>query len=175
MSESIYLFYNGPFSQWHIKPFTAKSMVRSDIPEKTFNCAEQYMMAEKALTMGDEETYQKIMSVKTPRMQKALGRKVKNYSEEKWVAVREKCVYHGNLCKFTQNHDLKKKLLSTGNKIMAEASPVDKIWGIGMGATHKDAKDTSKWKGINLLGKALMAVRNELQKEDLHPSPPDKL
>lgn len=93
---------------------------------------------------------------------KDLGRKVKNYDEKIWVEHREKYVFRGNYEKFTQNLDIQEVLLNTGKTILVEASPYDKIWGIGLAANDPEAKDPSKWKGLNLLGKGLTRLRDEL-------------
>src|SRR5262249_2728915 len=96
---------------------------------------------------------------------KALGRKVRNFEEKKWVENRERIVVEGNLEKFRQHKDLREKLDATGDAILVEASPMDKIWGIGLG--EKSAKERGKagWRGLNLLGKALVQVRETLREE----------
>jgi len=147
-------FYNGPFSQWHMKQMTIDGV--------DYNCCEQYMMAEKARLFDDDDTLAKILAAKTPREQKALGRKVKGFTDKTWKKHRLEIVTKANRAKFTQNEDLKKKLLDTGDAILCEASPKDRIWGIGLKKHDPKAKDKKQWKGLNLLGEALMAVRDEL-------------
>lgn len=149
-------FWNGVFSQWYISPFKAGDM--------GFNCAEQYMMARKALHFKDDKTLNEIMSTRSPRTQKAWGRKVKNFDEASWDAVKKQTVYDGTYLKFSQNETLKQMLLNTGSKTIVEASPYDKIWGVGLHFDDDDILDESKWRGENLLGKALMEVREELIK-----------
>ncbi len=144
----------GCFSQWFISPFTDG--------ENKFNCCEQYMMFIKAILFQDFTTAQKILDEKIPKKQKELGRKVKNFNTTKWNEFKESIVFMGNYYKFNQNLDLKKILLSTSSKIY-EASPYDKIWGIGI--TKKQADNGIKHKGQNLLGIALMTVREELKNE----------
>jgi ribA/ribD-fused uncharacterized protein len=118
------------------------------------------MMAGKARLFGDVETEAKIMKTTDPRTIKKLGRAVKNFDEKKWNEHKYKIVLAGNIFKFSQNPELKKWLLDTGNKTIVEASPYDKIWGIGYGA--KNAMDNmDKW-GLNLLGKAVQEVRDLL-------------
>ena len=94
---------------------------------------------------------------------KSFGRDVRNYKEEVWVKYRVNYVSVGNYAKFTQNENLKQKLLSTGNTILAESNPYDKIWAIGIYENEKNANTPSKWKGMNLLGKILTELRNNLR------------
>jgi ribA/ribD-fused uncharacterized protein len=98
-----------------------------------------------------------------PRTIKNLGRQVKNFDEKIWESYREMIVYNGNLCKFTQSPNLKGVLLETADSIIAEASPYDCIWGIGLSETDPAAKNQAKWRGLNLLGIALMKVRETLK------------
>lgn len=121
------------------------------------------MMAEKARTFGDTDTLKQIMQAKYPREQKALGRKVHGFNESKWSSVCREVVYQGNLAKFSQNFDLKKLLLETGERIIAEASPYDKIWGIGLSEDDPRALRLP-WPGQNLLGQVLMRVRNAVRR-----------
>ena len=104
----------------------------------------------------------KILKAKSPAEAKKLGRKVSNYDENIWVENRFEIVKAGNYLKFSQNEELKNYLLNTNNRILVEASPVDPIWGIGLAHDHADANYPEKWKGLNLLGFALMEVRDEL-------------
>jgi len=145
------------FSNWYPSPFT-KDGIR-------FENTEQYMMYRKALLMGDDDMAAKILKTPDPKTVKSLGRKVKNWDEEKWVAHREDIMYDGCLAKFSEPKNLKIRnlLLSTSGKHLVEASPYDNIWGIGLCATDERAKDPSQWKGLNLLGKTLDRVRDTLQ------------
>jgi ribA/ribD-fused uncharacterized protein len=166
MAKQDFVFFfrsASPFSQWHPAIFHAKSVVDEKKPIREFVCAEQYMMAEKALLMGDTEAYNQIMIELNPKKQKALGRKVKNWDEKKWKSRREEIVLAASLAKFSQNEKLKQILLSTGTKELVEASPYDKIWGIGLKASHPNAKNKSKWKGLNLLGQALVKAREKIR------------
>lgn len=105
------------------------------------------------------------MSSNDPRKIKALGRKIANFDETIWCRHKYNIVVKGNFAKFSQNDKLKKKLLSTGNKIICEASPYDKIWGIGLSTSQTDVHDPSKCQGQNLLGRALMDVRTTLKSQ----------
>jgi ribA/ribD-fused uncharacterized protein len=165
--ESYVFFWRtaSPFSQWHPAKFTSKSVVAPEQYETKFSCAEQYMMAEKALLFGDLDTYAKIMAATEPRKQKALGRKVRSFKEATWKKWREKIVLQASYAKFSQNEHLKAKLLATGDKILVEASPTDRIWGIGMRASDPRAKVRKSWKGLNLLGYALTEVKRIIKAE----------
>jgi ribA/ribD-fused uncharacterized protein len=120
------------------------------------------MMAQKALLFDDIESYNKIMRSGNPLVQKSLGRKVKNFDEKVWAENRERIIYEGNIAKFTQNNDLKRKLIETGDAIICEGSPKDKIWGVGLRCDDPRVHDPNQWLGLNLLGEALMKVRNTI-------------
>jgi len=126
--------------------------------------AEHYMMAQKAILFKDETILPEILSTKTPNDAKKLGRKVKNFDEALWLKHRYEFVKQGNILKFSQHETLKGFLLGTGDKVIVEASPYDTIWGIGLSQDAPDAKHFSTWKGLNLLGFALMETRDELRK-----------
>jgi len=130
----------------------------------TYSCTEQYMMAEKARLFGDETTLAGVLAATHPAEQKALGRQVTPFDEARWTAACREVVYRGNLAKFEQNGDLRGLLLATGNKVLAEASPKDRIWGIGLAADDPRATNRSAWRGKNWLGEALMRVRADLSK-----------
>ena len=157
MAEKYTLFWHGPFSQWHPCEFTVDAVV--------YNSAEQYMMARKAKLFYDEESLAKIMAATSPKVQKALGRKVKNFDAEKWNFWCRGSVFDGNYAKFTQNPALLEKLLETRGTVLVEASPFDRIWGIGLGPNHPDAHDRSKWRGKNWLGQVLTDVRERIMAE----------
>ncbi len=125
-----------------------------------YNCAEQYMMSQKAKLFKDEEIYQLILKESSQAKIKKYGRQIKNFDETEWNKNKVRIVVEGNILKFSQNEDLKQFLIETGDKILVEASPHDKIWGIGMDANNPDVYDPNKWKGENLLGFSLMQVRD---------------
>lgn len=141
-------------SQWWPSPFVENGI--------TYQTAEHYMMAKKALLFNDQEVFEKILTTESPKDVKDLGRQIKNFDVKKWDAHKFDMVKQGNLLKFSQNEALKAFLLQTKSKILAEASPVDGIWGIGLVEDHVNAKIPKHWKGLNLLGFALMEVRDEL-------------
>jgi ribA/ribD-fused uncharacterized protein len=144
------------FSQWWESSFLAEGI--------EYKSAEHWMMAKKAALFNDEEIFEKIIHCKSPAEAKKLGRAVQNYNDAIWLEKRFEIVKNGNLHKFSQSKDLKTFLLNTNERIIVEASPVDPIWGIGMASDHKDINNAEKWKGLNLLGFALMEVRDELRK-----------
>ena len=131
-----------------------------------YNCAEQYMMTEKARIFGDEEIRQQILAEYSQMAMKKLGRKVKNYDDAVWKSVRFDVVVKGNLAKFSQNEKLRNFLISTDDKVLVEASPKDEVWGIGLDEHSSEASSPWKWKGTNLLGFALMEVRDKLRKQE---------
>lgn len=140
-------------SQWYPCSFVVDGIC--------YNCAEQYMMAEKARIMGDEQVRQQILASNDPKYIKALGRKVKNFDPQKWDIESYEVVKQGNLAKFSQNPELRLFLQSTCGKILVEASPYDHIWGIGMRESD-ETLDPKNWKGANKLGFVLTEVREML-------------
>ena len=123
------------------------------------------MMAEKARLFGDSETRAKILASDSPREHKALGRQVRGFDQALWERERLAIVIRGNLAKFGQDPDLRRALLATGDRLMVEASPIDRIWGVGLRADDPRVHDPKSWRGLNLLGEALVAVRTQLSAE----------
>ena len=142
------------FSQWWEINFTIDRII--------YKSTEHYMMAEKARLFNDVIILKKILECKSPAAVKNLGRQVKNFNSEIWNNNRFKIVKKANYHKFNQNNDLKTYLIQTKNRILVEASPVDKIWGIGLATDSENAQNPKKWRGLNLLGFALMEVRDQL-------------
>lgn len=121
------------------------------------------MMYKKAIVFNDTKIAKEILETTDVSKIKALGRQVSNYNDTYWNGVRQIIIYKGLLEKFSRNEDLKKRLLNTGNDILAECAVQDKIWGIGLSMKDVNRWDMEKWRGENLLGFALMLVREELR------------
>ena len=143
------------FSQWFEASF--------EIDGQHFLTAEHYMMYGKAMLFNDKESAEKILTATSPGAVKAIGREVKNFDNETWLAHRFDIVVAGNLAKFNNNPTLREFLLGTKDRILVEASPVDKIWGIGLAQDNHATADPRQWQGLNLLGYALMKVRHTLR------------
>ncbi|MCW5609273.1 MAG: NADAR family protein [Rubrivivax sp.] len=141
-------------SQW----FPAEFVVGDDC----YPTAEHYMMAEKARLFGDQAARRAILGAPDPGAAKALGRQVRNFDEAAWAAHRFGIVCRGNEAKFSQNPDLRDFLARTGSRVLVEASPVDRVWGIGMAQDDEHARNPNLWRGLNLLGFALMQVRQHI-------------
>lgn len=120
------------------------------------------MMYRKVLLFGDSEAAQRLLSANNPGEAKAIGREVKGFDQASWDAHRFEIVVSGNLAKFSSNPALREFLLNTGNRVLVEASPVDKIWGVGLAEDNPACENPNLWKGANLLGFALMEVRDQL-------------
>lgn len=133
------------------------------LDNQEFYCREQWMMACKALLFNSLDAYYKIIRCSDPKKCKQIGRQIKNFSEEVWKKWRFKIVVNGNYLQFSQDEEMKAILLGTGNQEIVEASPYDRIWGIGFSAGDAE-KNRDKW-GLNLLGKALMSVREVIKSE----------
>ncbi|GAA4133130.1 NADAR family protein [Actinomadura keratinilytica] len=149
----------GCLSQWYPSPFTLDGV--------TYATAEHYMMAEKARLFGDGEAVERILADPDPGRAKALGRRVRNFDEDTWAKHRYDIVVTGNKAKFGTHERLRDFLLGTTGKVLVEASPEDAIWGIGLSEQQPEARRPSQWRGTNLLGFALMEVREYLRE---HPA-----
>jgi ribA/ribD-fused uncharacterized protein len=143
------------FSQWFPTPF--------EVDGVSYASAEHFMMAGKARLFDDAQTLERILVAATPADAKQLGRQVQGFDGAQWDAASFDIVVRGNLAKFSQHPALGEFLLATGEQVLVEASPVDRIWGIGLAAEDKKASQPEKWRGLNLLGFALMQVRSALR------------
>jgi ribA/ribD-fused uncharacterized protein len=142
-------------SQWWPSPF--------DVDGVRYDTAEHYMMWRKAMLFGDEPIAARVLVAGHPQQAKSLGQQVHHFDEATWLAHRFDIVVAGNLAKFTAHPDLRAYLLATGDRVLVEASPVDRVWGIGLAAIDNRAHDPTRWRGLNLLGFALMQVREALR------------
>jgi ribA/ribD-fused uncharacterized protein len=141
-------------SQWFPSAFVVEG--------ERYATAEHFMMAAKARLFGDSEARAAIMAAPSPADAKAIGRRVRGYDDGVWAGARAPVVVAGSIAKFAQNAPLGAFLLATGGRVIVEASPRDRIWGIGMGAGNANARAPSRWRGLNLLGFALMEARDGL-------------
>jgi ribA/ribD-fused uncharacterized protein len=149
---------HGYLGQWFPSPFTASSPI--DPHETiTFPDCETYMMYHKAILFSDIEIAEQILLAKDPKQVKALGRQVRDFDDKVWKMERVGIVMEGNRLKFAQNETLRGMLLLTRGRELVEASPMDRVWGIGFGRRNAE-KRRERW-GMNLLGKALMMIRDE--------------
>ncbi len=158
---------------WKTQPASEKTLSRGCLSQwyqshffsvvNHYCCMEQFMMYHKAQLFGDEEMMQQILASKDPKKIKALGQKVRNFDETAWSEAKYSIVLNGNYKKFSQNPRLKNFLLQTGDKILAEASPYDGVWGIKMSESDENVQNPLNWRGQNLLGFALMEVRDVLR------------
>jgi ribA/ribD-fused uncharacterized protein len=145
----------GCLSQWWPAEFAVDGI--------TFGSAEHYMMWRKATLFGDDDTAARVVAAGHPRQAKMLGRRVRDFDEPTWLAHRYDIVVDAGVAKFGQNPRLREFLLGTGDRILVEASPTDRIWGIGLAASDVRAADPAQWIGLNLLGFALMQARATLR------------
>ena len=145
---------NGYLSNWYPSPFTLDGVA--------FSSMEQYMMYRKAVCFGDEKVAAQILATEDVAEIKILGRIVSGYDESLWNGVRQIVVYEGLLAKFSQNSELGEQLKRTGNTVLAECAVKDRIWGSGLSMHDPNRLDQAKWQGQNLLGYALMMVRERL-------------
>lgn len=157
---AVYFYHPGGqygfMSQWYPSWFREETGERTEYA----NC-EQYMMAKKALQFGDQEMHREIMNTPNPSLMRRLGRQIRGFHENVWNEQKYEIVLQGNMLKFTQNEELKRLLIDTGDSILAEASPTDRIWGIGLSIESAERGD--RWRGRNLLGDVLMEVRRRVK------------
>ncbi|KAK8854754.1 hypothetical protein IAR55_003493 [Kwoniella newhampshirensis] len=146
------------FSQWFPASFTDPTH-----PGLTFKTTEHHMMYNKALVFDDLETAERIIEADTPSEAKALGRMVKGFDKKRWDETNDAVVQRGNYHKFDQNQELKRVLLKTKGKTMVEASPDDRVWGIGFGVDEAEGRE-DEW-GANRMGLALTGARDILLKD----------
>ncbi len=144
-------------SQWWPSPFVVDGF--------TYATAEHWMMAEKARLFGDAEAERRALAAAHPSQAKKAGRLVRGFDEETWQRERFRIVVEGSVHKFGSAPELTGFLLGTGDRVLVEASPVDRVWGIGLAADDEAAADPERWRGPNLLGFALMAARERLRGE----------
>jgi len=156
--DMMHFFWGGVLSQWAGTPF----MSTHNKSFMTFRTAEHYMMYHKA-RIFEPSKMQAILDCDSPKEAKKIGRHVSGFSDTVWDEHKIGVVYNANYLKFTQNKSAREYLLSTGDKVIVEASPHDKIWGIGMGEHNPRALTPSEWNGQNLLGCILMRVRYEIR------------
>ena len=142
-------------SQWWPAPFTVGGV--------TYASAEHWMMAGKARLFGDAEAERAAVAANSPAAAKKAGRLVRGFDEDVWIRERFGLVVTGNVHKFGQDLSLREFLLGTGERVLVEASPRDRIWGIGLPRDDPRAADPARWRGLNLLGFALMEARTRLR------------
>jgi ribA/ribD-fused uncharacterized protein len=141
-------------SQWWPSPFV--------VDGRRFATAEHFMMHEKAVLFGDADTAEAILRDDRAPVAKQLGRGVRGFVDDTWQAARFDIVVRASVAKFSQHSDLKAFLLATGHLVLVEASPTDRVWGIGLAASDEHAEQPARWRGLNLLGFALMEARRQL-------------
>ncbi len=154
ITDKYVFFWNSELSNWFEAKFKYKSI--------TFFNSEQAFMWEKALYFGDIKIAAQILKTPNPKDNKALGRRIKNFDAGKWLIDGYPIMVAVNMAKFSQNPRLKIVLLSTKDRTIVEASPTDIVWGIGLHWEDDRVLDKKNWRGMNLLGKALMEVRRKL-------------
>lgn len=143
-------------SQWYAAPFEVDGI--------TYPTAEHWLMHQKALAFGDSKSANRVLQSPNPAHAKSVGRAATGYDDAFWSSIRRSVATYGNLAKFTQHPALGRILLSTGDAVLVEASPRDRVWGVGLAFGDPRLSDPEQWRGLNLLGQALMAVRDELRR-----------
>ncbi|MEU9701796.1 NADAR family protein [Streptomyces sp. NPDC047981] len=142
-------------SQWWPSPF--------EVDGVRYATAEHWMMAAKARLFGDAEAERAALSSRTPAEAKKAGRLVRGFDDSVWERERFGIVVEGSVHKFGSDEALRAFLLGTGGRVLVEASPLDRVWGIGLAADDPRASDPERWRGLNLLGFALMEARERLR------------
>ncbi|CAM5266866.1 hypothetical protein GCM10010256_58200 [Streptomyces coeruleorubidus] len=142
-------------SQWWPAPFTVDGV--------EYATAEHWMMAGKARLFEDAAAERAVLAAGHPAEAKKAGRLVRGFDEAIWRRERFRIVVEGSVHKFGAHPELRGFLLGTGGRVLVEASPVDRVWGIGLAADDEAAMDPERWRGPNLLGFALMEARERLR------------
>lgn len=155
-TDELYLFWqtDSNLSNWTHTPFVYKGYT---IPN-----SEIALMYEKAILMGDNEMAETIIVCGSPKIAKGLGRKVKNFDYEVWEPKRKDIMIDIAVEKALQHKPTFNELKDTGDRVIAEASPYDKIWGIGFAPNDPKALDMANWNGSNDLGFSWMEARNRI-------------
>lgn len=164
-TDTMVLFWGSSdiYSNFHYSPFVINGV--------RYRCVEQFMMAAKAMLFGDMAALARIMRETVPFKMQQIGRTVEGYTDEAWFAARDDVVFQACLAKFEQNPAMDTQLLATGGRMLVEASPKDRIWGIGLGENDPRALIPAKWLGENRLGKALERVRDVRTGKTKAPAP----
>ena len=144
----------GYLSNWYPSPF--------DLDGKHFSSVEQYIMYRKCMIFGDEKSAKAILATEDTAKQQAIGRNAAGYNSHVWTGLRQMVVFRGLMAKFRQNEDLKEKLLDTGDAYLVECAGSDKIWACVVRLNDAKRFDVANWTGDNILGFALMEVRQKL-------------
>jgi ribA/ribD-fused uncharacterized protein len=141
-------------SQWFPAPF--------EVGGHRYATSEHWMMAGKAALFGDTKRHAAILAAHGPAEAKDHGRHVEGFSDAVWEARRYELVVEGNVHKFSRYPELRRYLQGTAGRVLVEASPVDRVWGIGLAQDDPRATKPAQWRGLNLLGFALMEARSRL-------------
>ncbi|MGY4924492.1 NADAR family protein [Streptomyces sp. 900105755] len=148
--------------QWWPSPFVVDGV--------EYATAEHWMMAAKARLFGDAEAERAVLAAAHPAEAKKAGRLVRGFDEAAWERERLGIVTEGSVHKFAAAPELRDFLLATGDRVLVEASPMDRVWGIGLAASDAAADDPGRWRGLNLLGFALIAARDQLRSDGTAPA-----
>ena len=150
---------NGYLSNWYPATFTIDGI--------TFSSTEQYIMYRKCKIFGDEESASAILETNDPARQQAIGQGASGFDGTVWNGMKQVVAYRGLLAKFSQNENLKQQLLDTGDAYLVECAHKDIIWACGIRLTEEERFDINKWRGQNILGFALMEVREAIRQDQV--------
>lgn len=146
---------HGYLSNWYPAPFELDGIC--------YSSAEQYIMHQKCIAFGDMESGRRVLETSDPAIQQAIGRNINGCIMKLWAGMRQAVAIRGLLAKFSQNSDLKARLLQTGDAVLAECAHSDVTWACGIRLTDHRRFDANMWRGENILGFALIEVRNQLK------------
>jgi len=145
-----------------------KWIVEIEFNGTMYNSAYQAIAAEIAKSFNDQDNLQKIMIAETPDDVNYTLANVPGdaeINETKWNDLTKQFIYDVNIAKFNQYPELAARLLETKNATLGAYIPDDNLIGIGLSIDNIQAKNPVNWTGQNLLGKALMDIRQKIRSE----------
>lgn len=162
VQEPVFFFAGNPALN-ETKEFSNMFEAPIQVEGITFPTVEHYYQWAKAKQFGDAAAQAKLLKTASPKTAKTIGKKVVGFDEAQWDERKDSVMRVAVKAKLMQHPAILKKLMDTGTRLIGEADPRGKYWGIGTSSETSFAKNPERWKGKNVLGKILMELRTELK------------